>query len=130
MVISATYLFPLSILPDVIEIYFTKHSDRREATFYSIFSFVEKIGVALSFLISSLALGFSGYTNTQTGSEDSQPDSTIFALRILVSFAPLSLSLLSIIFGCLYYIIIEKRGSKKYSLLSNSISYSDLEEQN
>lgn len=120
--VSATYLFPLSLLPDIIEFYYTLHTDRREATFYSIMSFVEKIGIAFSFLISSLILGFTGFTNAQTGSEDYQPDSTIFALRFLVSVCPLFFSFISMIFGCFYYIVVEKRGKNLYFITSYSDS--------
>lgn len=120
--VSASYLFPLSILPDVVEYYFAIYEDRREASFYSMMSFVEKSGIAISFISSALILGFTGYENPATAFENDefQPDSSILALRFLVSICPIFFCILANIFGCFYFIAVQRR-KDRYSGISDEL---------
>ena len=128
--VSASYLFPLSILPDVIEYYFAIYEDRREASFYSMMSFVEKSGIAVSFITSALILGFTGYENPTTAFEkdEFQPDSAVFALRFLVSICPMFYTVLASLFGCFYFFAVQRR-KDRYSGISDELfsdySYDD-----
>ena len=113
LTLGPTYLIPASLLPDVISYYYNFFSIKREATFYSITNFFEKLILAFSFLISSWLLGYFDYTNPYTQVEQStnESDSTALILQCLVSIFPAFFSILAIFLGILYYFIVARNSS-------------------
>jgi glycoside/pentoside/hexuronide:cation symporter, GPH family len=95
--VSMALLLPWSMLPDTVDWDELQTGRRREGVFYGLFVFIQKIGLALALGISSVVLGIGGYVNPATpGAFVAQPDSVLLTLRILVSFFPLALLVLSI----------------------------------
>ena len=123
---AASYLFPLSILPDVIEYYYGIYRDRREATFYSVINFVEKMGIMGAFLVSSVVLGLTDYKNPMTVYEehDTQPQSAVEALQYLVSVCPMVLSFFAFSFAIVYYFKVQRR-RKRYEEPVNELFLSE-----
>lgn len=115
---SVSFVFTMSILPDVIELYYQKYNDRQEATFYGMTTFVEKLGIAVAFAASSMILGLNNYQNPETQFETHtvQPESAITALRYLVSICPIIMSGIAMFFSVLFYWFVSR--SPTYKLLS------------
>jgi GPH family glycoside/pentoside/hexuronide:cation symporter len=87
--VSVAYLLPWSMLPDVIEYDELRTGQRREGAYYSIFVFLQKIGLSLGLAFSNLLLEGAGYINPEiVGGVVTQPDSVLLVLRAFVSIAP------------------------------------------
>lgn len=94
---AVAYLIPWSMLPDVIEYDELQTGQRREGLFYGMFVFLQKIGLSLGLVVSNFALEAAGYVNPDiAGQAVAQPDSVLAVLRVLVSFVPVVLLLLSV----------------------------------
>lgn len=106
---AAAYLVPWSLLPDVIDEDELRRGSRREGIFYSMFLFIQKVGLSLGLMFSGFALEAADYINPGgAGEAVVQPASVVWTLRILVGIVPvvmLSISLLLIY----YYPITRKR---------------------
>ncbi|XP_077867935.1 sodium-dependent lysophosphatidylcholine symporter 1-like [Saccoglossus kowalevskii] len=109
---SSLYLLPWSMIPDVIDDYTVKTGSRKEAIFYSFYVFFTKFAVGLALGFSTLILEFAGY---QTGACE-QPESVGYALRLLVSAAPVALILIGLLFLWCYPITELKRNETRTKL--------------
>jgi len=115
---SAAYLFPQSMVPDVIEYYHTRYEDRREATFYSLITSLEKASIGFGFIVSGVMLEYSGYQSPheQAGIPDFvQPNATLLSLRMLVSFIPLFFTLIACLGALWFTITVDRSGRYKNS---------------
>ncbi len=85
--VSAAYILPDSILPDVIEWDELRTGRRQEGIYYGIRTLIRKLTGALVIFITLQVLGWSGY---QSPPDDviqfTQPDSALFMIRMMVSF--------------------------------------------
>lgn len=95
--ISTAYLIPWSMVPDIINAdeYFQK--TRREGVFYSIFVLIQKIGIALALSLHSYGLGWAGFTTI-----GDQPESVIKIIRLMGTWIPFSVFLVSIFLAWFY----------------------------
>jgi GPH family glycoside/pentoside/hexuronide:cation symporter len=82
--VATAYLVPWSMLPDVIELDELKTGQRREGIFYGYMVFLQKIGLALGQLGTSLVLQFSGFD----GKAAVQPPSALVAIRLAIGPLP------------------------------------------
>jgi GPH family glycoside/pentoside/hexuronide:cation symporter len=97
MCVSMALLLPWSMLPDVIDYDELQTGTRSSGIYYGMFVFVQTLGVSLALGFSSWLLGINGYVNPEVaGVFVDQPDSVLLALRLMVSFIPFGLLLLSI----------------------------------
>ena len=112
---SAAYLFPQSMLPDVIEYYYLEYLDRREGTFYSVINALEKFAIGICYVIVCVALHFAGYLNPSQIVEADylQPESTLMTLRFLVSVVPMFFAGISIMAGLWFYLRVQR--SERYN---------------
>ncbi|MFN8434636.1 MAG: MFS transporter [Anaerolineales bacterium] len=85
--VSAAYILPDSILPDVIEWDELRTGRRQEGIYYGIRTLIRKLTGALIIFITLQILGWSGY---QAPPEDvtvyQQPESALFMIRLMDSF--------------------------------------------
>lgn len=85
--VSAAYVLPDSILPDVIEWDELRTGYRQEGIYYGIRTLIRKLTGAMVIFVTLQILGWSGY---QVPPADviqfTQSDSTLLAIRLLVSF--------------------------------------------
>ena len=101
--LSVAYLVPWSMLPDVIELDELETGQRREGIFYGVFVFLQKLGLSLGLFISAQVLGATGYLQKVPGQPDPvQPESALFAIRLLVGPVGAAILLLSFIAVYLY----------------------------
>lgn len=106
---AVAYLIPWSMLPDVIDDDELRTGERREGIFYGMFVFLQKLGLSLGLAVSSFALDATGYLNPEVAGEFvAQPDAVLLTLRLLVSFAPAALLLLSLPLAYFYPITRER----------------------
>jgi len=84
--VSAAYILPDSILPDVIEWDELRTRRRQEGVYYGIRTLIRKLTGALVIFLTLQVLGWSGY---QSPPDDAvrftQPDSALIAIRLMVS---------------------------------------------
>lgn len=84
--VSAAYILPDSILPDVIEWDELRTRRRQEGVYYGIRTLIRKLTGALIIFITLQMLGWSGYQVPSDGAvQFTQPDSALFAIRLMVS---------------------------------------------
>ena len=93
---AVAYLIPWSMLPDVIEYDQLRTGQRRDGLFYSMFVFLQQVGLSFGLAASNFALEVAGYVTPQAGQIVTQPASVQTTLRVLVSFVPVGLLLLSL----------------------------------
>lgn len=85
--VSAAYILPDSILPDVIEWDELRTRRRQEGIYYGIRTLIRKLTGALVIFVTLQILGWSGYhAPPEDVLQYQQPDSALFMIRLMVSF--------------------------------------------
>jgi len=85
--VSAAYILPDSILPDVIEWDELRTGRRQEGIYYGIRTLIRKLTGAGVIFITLQVLGWSGYQAPPDNViQFTQPDSALLAIRLMVSF--------------------------------------------
>jgi glycoside/pentoside/hexuronide:cation symporter, GPH family len=107
--VSAAYILPDSILPDVIEWDELRTGRRQEGVYYGIRTLIRKITGALIIFITLQVLGWSGYQAPPDGATQfTQPDSALFMIRMMVSFIGAGILLGTILLAWSYPLSREK----------------------
>lgn len=84
--VSAAYILPDSILPDVIEWDELRTHRRQEGVYYGIRTLIRKLTGAGVIFVTLQILGWSGYQAPPEGViQFTQPDSALFMIRLMVS---------------------------------------------
>ncbi|MGC1310277.1 MAG: MFS transporter [Phormidesmis sp.] len=96
--VATAYVVPWSILPDVIELEELKTGCRREGTFYSFMTLLQKIGLALGLFLVGLALDSSGFNKDLPV----QTDSALLAIRFFMGPVPLVLLICGVALTAFY----------------------------
>jgi GPH family glycoside/pentoside/hexuronide:cation symporter len=89
--VSASQVIPFSIIPDIIEIDEYENGTRREGAFYGVTMFLYKAASAIAINVATLFLAAFGYMEAaagQTAEEVAQPESAVWAIRILMGVGP------------------------------------------
>ncbi|MBV6393049.1 MAG: putative glycoside/cation symporter YagG [Anaerolineales bacterium] len=85
--VSAAYVLPDSILPDVIEWDELRTGRRQEGIYYGIRTLIRKLTGALVIFVTLQILGWSGYQAPPDNViQFTQPDSALFMIRVMDSF--------------------------------------------
>ncbi len=87
--VSLGFLIPWSLLPDVVDDDELKTGQRREGIFYGFFVFLQKFGIGFGLFIQGIVLDRAGYIEAIDGVAQPQPDSALFALRLLMTIVPI-----------------------------------------
>ncbi len=107
--VSTAYLIPWSMIPDIIELDELNTGQRREGVFYGFMVLLQKIGLAVGLGLSGWLLDLAGYIEkTEAIADPTQPDSALFALRLIVGPVPMVFLILGIITAWRYPITREK----------------------
>lgn len=107
--VSAAYILPDSILPDVIEWDELRTRRRQEGIYYGIRTLIRKLTGALIIFITLQILGWSGYQSPPHGViQFTQPASALFMIRLMVSFIGAMILLGAIIIARSYPLSREK----------------------
>jgi GPH family glycoside/pentoside/hexuronide:cation symporter len=107
--VSAAYVLPDSILPDVIEWDELRTRRRQEGIYYGIRTLIRKLTGALVIFVTLQILGWSGYHAPPDGvTVYQQPESALFMIRMMVSFIGAAILLGTIILAWFYPLTREK----------------------
>ncbi len=101
--VSTAYLIPWSMIPDVIELDELQTGQRREGVFYAFMVLLQKVALAIGLFLVGWVLQQSGFLSTTAGqAEPIQPDSALWAIRVLVGPAPLVVLLIGLVLAYFY----------------------------
>ncbi|UBF26595.1 MFS transporter [Kovacikia minuta CCNUW1] len=101
--VSTAYLVPWSMIPDVIELDELHTGQRREGIFYGFMVLLQKIALALGLFLVGIALEQSGFVSTVAGQpEPTQPESALWAIRLLIGPIPTIILLIGLVLAYLY----------------------------
>ena len=102
--IATVYLVPWSMLPDVVDFDELTTGQRREGIFYGFVVFLQKIGIALAIFLTGKILDWAGLITTSGGETLAiqQPDSALWAIRLIMGFLPIVSLLGGLIFAYHY----------------------------
>ncbi|WKZ36609.1 MAG: MFS transporter [Anaerolineales bacterium] len=107
--VSAAYILPDSILPDVIEWDELRTRRRQEGIYYGIRTLIRKLTGALVIFVTLQILGWSGYQSPPIDAiQFSQSDSALLSIRLMVSFIGVAILLGTIILAWSYPLSREK----------------------
>jgi GPH family glycoside/pentoside/hexuronide:cation symporter len=107
--VSAAYILPDSILPDVIEWDELRTGRRQEGIYYGIRTLIRKLTGAGVIFITLQVLGWSGYQSPPVdATQFTQPDSVLLSIRLMVSFIGVAILLGTIIIAWSYPLSREK----------------------
>ena len=107
--VSAAYILPDSILPDVIEWDELRTGRRQEGIYYGIRTLIRKLTGAGVIFITLQVLGWSGYQAPPEGvTQFQQPDAALFMIRMMVSFIGAGILLGTILIAWSYPLTREK----------------------
>ena len=95
--ISSVFLFPYSLMPDTIEYMEWKTGQRQEGLLYSFFIIFFNLSSALASFIVGITLDITNYRPHET-----QSDTSIMGIQLLMTFIPAIPILISIILVALY----------------------------
>ncbi|MGF1496096.1 MAG: MFS transporter [Elainellaceae cyanobacterium] len=101
--VATAYVVPWSMLPDVIELDELKTGVRREGIFYSFMTLLQKIGFAVGIFLVGQALELAGFISANPGEPPPpQPDSALFAIRLVIGPLPALCLLIGIVLAYFY----------------------------
>ncbi len=107
--VSAAYILPDSILPDVIEWDELRTGRRQEGVYYGIRTLIRKLTGALVIFFTLQVLGWSGYKSPPDDViQFTQPDSALIMIRLMVSFIGAGILLGTILLAWSYPLSREK----------------------
>jgi GPH family glycoside/pentoside/hexuronide:cation symporter len=113
---SAQWVFPWSMLPDVIEYDEKMTGERREGIYYGLWAFLTKFTSALGIAVSGWALGLFGYVPNVE-----QTAQALFGIRLFFSVVPSLVILVSLPF-LIWYPITRKSHSELLRELSERMA--------
>lgn len=101
--VSTAYLIPWSMIPDVIELDEWQTGQRREGVFYSFMVLLQKLSLALGLFLVGQVLQGSGFTTAAAGqAQPLQPESALWAIRLMVGPAPAVVLILGLVLAYFY----------------------------
>jgi GPH family glycoside/pentoside/hexuronide:cation symporter len=103
--VSTAYLIPWSMIPDVIELDELQTGQRREGVFYGFMVLLQKFGLAFGLFVVGYALQVSGFKEVTAGTANilpSQPDSALFAIRLIIGPVPTFFLIMGLIVNFFY----------------------------
>ena len=105
---SAGYLIINSLIPDVIALDEQLTGKRREAIYYSLYSFIGKVSTGIAQLVLNYSLSIAGYLNPRqqaAAGVSGQPENVLTLLTWLVSLIPLMLRIMGFVLALIYYFV-------------------------
>jgi GPH family glycoside/pentoside/hexuronide:cation symporter len=96
--VSAVHVLPWAMIPDAIEWDEVATGERHEGVYYSLVLLLRKVASSIMLPLTLLFLEFSGYVSNAAV----QPDSAVFAIRMLMGPFPAVLLCIGIVFALVY----------------------------
>ena len=96
--VSAVHVLTWAIIPDAVEADELESGARHEGMFYALVSLLKKVASSIAIPLTLLVLGWSGYV----ANASNQPESAVWAIRILIGPVPSIFLLGGILFAVFY----------------------------
>ncbi len=107
--ISVVYLIPGAMIPDVIDYEELRTGHRQEGVFYGFVTQLLKIGIAIALFLVGKTLDWSNFIPTVAAQPiPIQPDSALWAIRLIISLVPILALVGGMIFAYIYPISQQK----------------------
>lgn len=106
--VATAYIVPWSMMPDVIEYDELRTGQRREGIFYGLMVLLQKFGLAAGQFLIGLVLQMAGFIASEGQTPVQQPDSALFAIRLLIGPVPTVILILGIVLTAFYPITKQK----------------------
>lgn len=101
--LSAAYIVPWSMLPDVVDLDELNTGYRREGVFYGFMVQLQKLGIALGLFLVGKILEASGYISTTSEQSNIvQPESALWAIRLIIAPIPALLLIIALVLAFFY----------------------------
>lgn len=101
--VSVAYLIPWSMVPDVIDLDELQTGKRREGIFYGFMVLLQKFGLALGLFLVGIALDAAGFIKNTPGQPiPTQPESALWAIRLVVAPLPAIVLVVGIVLAYFY----------------------------
>ncbi len=95
--LSTQYILPYAIVPDIVDYDFAETGEKREGIFFSMWTFVSKVGQAFSLLLCGVMLAIFGYIP-----DVAQTDLSKLGIRLLVGPVPVLMFVAGIVILSFY----------------------------
>jgi GPH family glycoside/pentoside/hexuronide:cation symporter len=106
------YVAPYAMVPDTVEFDAIKTGKRKEGAFYGMWTFTSKVGTSLAIALTGVILSLAKYiAPSTTDLSPFQPESTLFAIRMLIGPIP-ALTFIAAIVLVQFYALDEKTYAK------------------
>ncbi|MFZ4616841.1 MAG: MFS transporter, partial [Rectinemataceae bacterium] len=106
------YVAPYAMVPDTVEFDAIKTGKRKEGAFYGMWTFTSKVGTSLAIALTGVILSLANYIAPSTADlSPFQPESTLFAIRMLIGPIP-ALTFIAAIVLVQFYALDEKTYAK------------------
>ncbi|XP_076440769.1 sodium-dependent lysophosphatidylcholine symporter 1-B-like [Babylonia areolata] len=115
--ISVAMLLPWSVLPDVLDLFMLEKKMRKDAIFYALYVFFNKLAVGFALAFSQMALAVGGY---ETGKCE-QSEEVGRTLRLLLTPGPVVCLLVALI--CLWFYPIDE--TKRLQIKQDTVLYQE-----
>ncbi len=106
--VATAYIVPWSMMPDVIEYDELRTGKRREGVFYGLMVLLQKFGLAAGQFVIGVVLQGAGFISAEGQAQVTQPDSALFAIRLLIGPAPTVILIIGIALTAFYPLTKEK----------------------
>ncbi len=100
--LSTFFVILWSILPDVVDYGEYLHGKRSEGLYYGIWFFIQKLGMAVSFLINGVVLSVSHFQSANAGGIIKQTAEALGGIKLLLSIIPVILIIIGSVFLLFY----------------------------
>lgn len=100
--VATAYIVPWSMIPDVIEYDELITGQRREGVFYGLMVLLQKFGLAAGQFMIGVMLQGAGFISAEGGATVAQPESALFAMRLLIGPVPTIILIFGIILTAFY----------------------------
>ena len=114
MGLSTFFVILWSMVPDVVEYGEYLHGRRNEGIYYGIWFFVQKLGMAVSFLINGVILSVTHFKTADAGGMLKQTDEALNGINMLLSAIPVVFIVIGSVF--LIFYPINREFHKKISI--------------
>jgi len=101
--VSTAHVMPSSMRPDVLEVDELDSGSRQEGVYAGVAVFIRKLSTSLALFLIGVILDWSGYVP-----QGVQPESALWAMRLIMGPIPATLLVIAIIIACFYPLTREK----------------------
>jgi len=119
--VSAVHVLTWAMIPDAVEVDELQSGARHEGMYYALVALFKKIASSISIPLALLVLDWSGFVSNAT----QQPESAVWAIRMLIGPVPSILLLAGIVFAIYYPLSREAHASTREKIAARKEASAD-----